>query len=638
MARTKIRVGQRSFSGCSRGRPVTQRRLVALGGVTLLGVFATISCGGNPSPSSPSAGDSGGTSGGGNGVGGAAGSGPQGTGGISTGSAGSGGQGIGGSGGISADDAGSKDAAAPEGTGGPNDGGSPNPPPPPPEGGIESWPQAGGPDGSFRVNVSGAPTTWSVAANQNILWTGTLPNEGQGGIAVAGDSLFLATFTPFTGATSSLDIMGHAIDRATGKIKWSVSLKGTGISSPLAYFYSDATSWTPITDGEHVWFFDSGGDMGCWDWKGTQVWRRSFPGVPNPFRFNRQHEPILAGNAIIINSPLAADDPAPAHAGWNYLHGIDKATGKTVWVAQDASTMYSTAVMGHMADGTPAVLHGRGGPHGVPEAPVGLSLTSLAPGSEGKSIWQYHASSGTALYTQTWDAKYAYWFTTTPEAHVVLDATTGQVVRTQSLFENVDLRTWDAGMKQYVLRAGINIHTALGQHVMPNWHTNIAANGYHWFLTSTGNNRSPGPGVSGPAHCLGRVNVETGKVEYLELPVGVARTAGSPDRLLFGTVANKAEDFMGHAIAGDGRSNADGWVAPAFFASPIMLGTKIYFGTAVGVTYVIDSTAAVLDDKAILGIGDLGPMGTTWSLAGPSFSGGVLYHHSSKQVVAIRSP
>jgi hypothetical protein len=95
---------------------------------------------------------------------------------------------------------------------------------------------------------------------------------------------------------------------------------------------------------------------------------------------------------------------------------------------------------------------------------------------------------------------------------------------------------------------------------------------------------------------------------------------------------------MGHNIAGDGRSNAFGWVAPAFFASPILLGTKIYFGTAAGVTYVIDATATVLDQTAILGYGDLGPMGTTWSLAGPSFAGGILYHHSSKQVVAIQGP
>jgi len=45
----------------------------------------------------------------------------------------------------------------------------------------------------------------------------------------------------------------------------------------------------------------------------------------------------------------------------------------------------------------------------------------------------------------------------------------------------------------------------------------------------------------------------------------------------------------------------------------------------------------VLDETAILGIGDLGTLGQTWSLAGPSFADGVLYHHSSKEVVAIGS-
>ena len=68
-----------------------------------------------------------------------------------------------------------------------------------------------------------------------------------------------------------------------------------------------------------------------------------------------------------------------------------------------------------------------------------------------------------------------------------------------------------------------------------------------------------------------------------------------------------------------------------------MLGNKLYFGTTLGITYVIDATAKVLDESAILGIGDLGTLGQTWSLAGPGFADGVLYHHSSKEVVAIGS-
>ena len=298
---------------------------------------------------------------------------------------------------------------------------------------VDAWPQAGGPDGTFRVDVDDAPITWSVATGKNILWKTDLDNEGQGGIAVAGNLLFLTTFLPFSGSKTSLSIEGYAIDRTTGAIKWRTKpLTGNGLTSGMAYQYSDATSWTPITDGRYVWFFNSAGHMGCWDPSGkpdasgilAPIWEADFAGQDPAFPYNRQHEPFMSGSNVVISSPLGKGigDPASPHAGWNYLHGIDKMTGKTTWAAEDASTFYNTAVMGKLPDGTPAVVHGRGGPHGVPERPVGLSLTSLAPGSEGKSLWQFKSGgaptctggsattpqmctggSGTALYNMSWD-------------------------------------------------------------------------------------------------------------------------------------------------------------------------------------------------------------------------------------------
>jgi hypothetical protein len=568
---------------------------------------------------------------------------PSGQGGASPNATGSGGTSVATGNGGASPSAPDNSGGAP-GTGGTSPG-APDVAPPPPAANLDSWTQPAGPDGTWRVAVTGAPKSWSVAANQNVLWKAPLPSEGQGGIAVFGDSLFLATFPPFAGSKNSTTVMGHALDRATGAIKWSVKLQGNGKQSPMAYSYSDATSWSPVTDGKSVCFFNAAGDMGCWDFTGKELWHRSFPGQPEHFPFNRQHEPILFEDTIITLSPLGEGDPAPkaGQGEWNFLHGIDLATGKTKWVAEAASTFYNTAVMGRLKDGTPAILHGRGGPHDVPERPVGLTMTSLAAGSAGKTLWTYEASSGTALYTMTWDAQYAYWFTTVPnEAHVVLDASTGKVLRTQSLYQKADVRMWDGS--KHVLQADVNVrmindpsYGGSKMHVMPNWHTNIAAGGYHWFLTSTNNNRSGGAGGhSGPPHCVGRVNVETGKVEYLELPVGVERGPGTPERLLYGkSLKTTAADKMGNDLAADDRSHTDGWEIPAFFPSPLALGNQLYFGTTMGITYVFDATAPVLDQSAVLGIGDLGPSGQTWSLAGPSYAGGVLYHHSSKEVVAI---
>jgi len=512
---------------------------------------------------------------------------------------------------------------------------------------VDNWPQASGPNGTWRVNVANAPTSWSVAANQNIVWHQPLPNEGQGGIAIWGDTLFLETF-PAGVTKNSLDVMGHAIDRNTGTIKWSTPvMHGNGLPAPLAYQYSDATSWTPITDGQYVWFFNAAGHMGCWPVAGgNAIWERDFPGQRAQYPFNRQHEPILFGGTIIILSELGTGDPTPKMVGWEYLHGIDKMTGKTLWVAEDASTFYNTAIMGTLPDGTPAVLHGRNpGMHGALEGPNGLSMTSLATGAEGKMLWQFVPSGGgDALYNMSWDTKYAYWFTFSPnESMQVIDVATGKLTHSWSLFQPADVRFYDTATQKYVLHAGVDIHTladptygGTAMHVMPEWATNIVANGYHWFLTSTNNMRTGPPGHAGPPHAVGRVNVDTGKAEYLELPVGVSRGPNMAEQLVYGkSLRTTCTDSKGNDLPGDSRSYTDGWEIPAFFAAPIVLGNKIYFTVTLGITYVIDASAPVLDETAILGYGDLGPLGQTWSLAGPSFAGGILYHHSSKEVVAI---
>jgi hypothetical protein len=506
-----------------------------------------------------------------------------------------------------------------------------------------------------------APVRWSVAANQGVVWRSPLPNEGQGGIAVWGDKIFLETFVPSATGNSN-QILGHAIDRATGKILWSVMLTGDR-ASPVAYSYSDATSWSPVTDGTYVWFFNSTGEMGCWDFTGKEIWRRKFLGQPAAFPFNRQHEPILFNDTIITLEPLATTDPGyqAAQADWNYLRGLDKLTGQTKWIAEDASTFYNTAVFGRFSDGTAAILHGRGGPHSVPERPIGLSMTSLAPGMEGKSLWRYtpdampggpvDGDTFMALYTMTWDEKYAYWFRNAPEeSHLVLDARTGHLLKTQSLIAGVDWRQWDLASGKYVLHANVDVRTlpdptyplASGQvlHVLPNWHSNIVDQGYHYFFTSTNNHRSghAPAGHSGPPHCIGRINVETGKVEYLEVPVGIDRAPQKADVLVYGkSLMTTTNNAMGQDIAGDARSHTDGWEIPAFFASPVSLGGHVYLGTTMGITYVVDAAAPVLDESALLGFGDLGPLGQTWSLGGPSYAGGILYHRSLKEVVALRA-
>jgi hypothetical protein len=532
---------------------------------------------------------------------------------------------------------------------------------------VANWPQAAGPDGTWSVPDAKPPISWSVALNRNILWRTPLPNGGQSGIAVWGDRLFLTTFEPYRPGTPkfSSTILGHAVDARTGKILWSVRLEGS-VPSPMMYAYSDSTSPTPVTDGKYVWFTNASGEMGCWDFNGKEIWRRKYKPWGDPYPFNKQHEPILYGDAILNVEPL--DGNPPAKAGWNYLRGIDKLTGKTLWVAEDGTTAYATSVFGKTSDGIPAVLTGRGGWHNVPERPVGLSLIDLRPASAGKTIWRFVAGTDAdgkplaepgslaaptwqALYTLHWDTKYAYWFRLNPEeTHLVIDSRTGRLLKEQSLIRNVDYRQWDPAAGRYIVHRNVNLREIRELaprnqlkpneviRVMPAWHCNIVVNGYHYFLTTTGHRRNSHPpaGRAGPSDSIARVNVETGKVEYLEVPVTVIRKQGQPDEKVYGVaVRTKTEDSSGNDVAAEDRSRTDGWEIPAFWGSLVALGGKIYFTTMLGITYVVDASAKVLDENAVLAINDLGPSGETWSLNTPSYSNGRIYHRTLKELVAI---
>lgn len=498
-----------------------------------------------------------------------------------------------------------------------------------------NWPQAAGPDGSWTTNGRTVPIEWSVTRNQHIVWHTALPEEGQSGIAVWENRLFLTTMKPLAADATKKegsDIVGYCLDARTGSILWTVDLPGS-VDSIYAYGFSDSTTPSPITDGKSVWFYNSSGSLGRWDYNGKQVWlRRWKPSEGRPF--NKQFEPMLVGSTLINMEPRDENDPKrEAKDPWNYLRGLDKETGKTLWVADDALTHYNTPVFGTLPDGTPAVLQGRGGHHEVPEAPSGLSLTSLAHGHAGQTIWRYETD-GKALYTMHWDGQYAYWLSDDSGVQQVIDIRTGKLVKTQSLTDKVDYRRYDAATGQYALQSDINLKQLNPPlNVFPAWFTNILVGGYQYFLCFT----DAGSKV-GPPHCVGRVNIATGKTEYLELPVQVIREAGQPDRFIWGQAqASSTVNSRGIDVAGDERSKRDGWYW-CFLGHPTAVNSKIFFTTMLGVTYVIDGNAKVLDHSALLAVDDLGPAGQTWSLNSISYASGRLYHRSLKEVVCIGTP
>ncbi len=546
-----------------------------------------------------------------------------------------------------------------------------------------NWPAAGGPNGSWQIDSVTAPVQWSVVRNEHIVWRTPLPEGGQSGIAVWGDRLFLTTLkawpadAPKDEPKQSRSVTGFCLNTTTGAILWTIELPGR-IDSPNLYAYSDSSSPTPLCDGEHVFFYNASGSVACYDLAGNRVWQREWTpwSTQDGYPFNKQFEPILAGDCVLNLEPLDASDPrAATHKGWNFLRALDKATGATRFIADDATTAYNTPVLGRTKDGVPAVLHGRGGWHGVPETPTGLSLTSLAPGDAGKTLWRFVADTdqdgkqlkepGTlgaptwqALYVQHWDRDFAYWFVHNPvESHLVLDAQNGKVLRRQSLVDHVDWRRFDTKAGKYVLLADVNLRELSDPsprmhfdtktdvlYVHPAWHSNILVGDYHWFLCSTAHNRNGGGnasrpdkhGKAGPSHCVGRVNVRTGKVEYLEMPVDVERANGKADRFFYGTERRTTTlNSRGIDIVAEDRSRTDGWEIPAFWGSPIAVNGVVYFTTTLGITYALTANAAMLDEHALLAVNDLGPSGATWTLNSISHAGDRLFHRTLREVICI---
>ncbi|MEM1063603.1 MAG: hypothetical protein AAGJ97_14860, partial [Planctomycetota bacterium] len=328
------------------------------------------------------------------------------------------------------------------------------------------------------------------------------------------------------------------------------------------------------------------------------------------------------------------------------------------------------SMFGFTPAGDPALVTGRGAVHDHPERPAGLNLVSLARGEAGKSEWLFltptdkfgkPAEPGTvvgrtwpAMYDCVWDDRYAYWFNLQPvESAVLLDIETGELAKKWSLIEDVDLRRWEPEQGRHRLLAGIHLRETpdwpdylkvKGRRppsivVNPSPHSNVAAGGYYYFLCTTGNKRNRPPGVNGlagPSHCVGRVDVETGKVEYFELPVTVVRERGEADRFVYGElVAVETRNAAGLDVSTESRTKEDGWKAPAYWGTPVVLNGNIYWTTTLGITYVIDADAAVLDPSAVVAINDLGPSGETWTLNSISYSDGVLYHRTSKELIAI---
>jgi len=509
-----------------------------------------------------------------------------------------------------------------------------------PETSLSHWPQPAGPHGNWTVPGE-PPLRWSVTRRENIRWTTPMPEAGMSNVTIWGDRLFVTTHVPIQTEAEKegvKDIIGYCLDAENGSILWQVTLPGSVFIS-LAGGFTDGTVFGPITDGSYVWFFNRCGSIGCYDMEGQQVWLREW--TPRFKHNNRQCEPILVGDSILYveaaNKERAAQlrkwsapgvkapeiempEGADERELWTYIHALDKNTGEVLWREDVGSSVHTTPVVGKMQNGDLAIAHARGGGHGPLEKPYGHSLTSLAPDRLGETLWSTEVAKYSPAFSCHWNARYTLGFL--HDQHLVFDTNTGELLRQQELSEGATLWKLVPHTGDWVRRD--NVTVPAGKQQMHTNQANILVGDWHWFLCHR-------------QHYLGRVHIETGQVEYLELPAQLNAGAESRKQDVWHFSqplrGNRPLNAQGFAV-GDKGHNGSGW-GHISAASPILVGHYLLIPVVTGTVYVVDTSTEALTPDSLVAINDLGPATKTWCLASLSYAHGRLYAHTMRSIICI---
>jgi outer membrane protein assembly factor BamB len=519
------------------------------------------------------------------------------------------------------------------------------------------WPQGAGPNGNWTANGPAPPLEWSAVTGEGVRWRTPLPATGQGGVAVGAGRLYLTTMAPwsetgplgsedsrrFAHATEGRQVVGkhidaHCVDAGTGHVLWTRRLTGE-VPAIHSYPFSDATTASPVTDGERVWFTNASGRVACFTKDGALEWERTFvPTYDGPF--NKQFEPFLVQDGkrdVFVHMepfPAPGADPAQYHGRWNHLVGLDAATGALLWRSVDGLTHYNTPTLVRTEEGMCALV-ARGGPHDVPERPVGVSLVRLDGRRAGQSVWRYDDHRGNhegALHVMAHDGEYAYWVLREPRSSVVaLDLRTGREAAAVSLRIGVTHTAYDATAGTWRTERDVTFDKG----VFPARYTAHAADGRLFFQCYATAFGSP---TLAPTHAFGRVDVRRGVVEYLEVPTDVAHEASGRTTWRFSTSRPaRALDANGVEVTGDERSRWDGWDW-VFNPAPTGFRDRLYFTLANGLVYSIVTRTESFDASALLGVHEVGPAGGVWSASSCSAAEGALYLRTGAELLCIGAP
>ena len=492
----------------------------------------------------------------------------------------------------------------------------------------QRWPSHRGPNQNYHLSSKTSfPTTWSVSKGENIRWRMPLPETGHSGIAVWDDKLFLTCFNELSetdnrnNGTWAAESRGHCLDAKTGKLLWSCDLPGKRPNQVNGTF-TDSTTPTPVTDGKHVWFVSAGGYMACYTVTGQKVWAKPFD--VRTKHSAKQFQPFLhAGKLYYVMmrdsaDPLRREQTAKDYdknskTGWPWMHvrTFDAMTGEAVDTLPQGISVHSKGALGQV-NGQTVLLHAKGGGHSPPEKPYGIGLSKLNATHD--QVWERPG-----LYfegTHFVDQQYAYCFD--KNDLVVLDLASGQTIKRIPVRNQGLIIRFDESAGKYL--APQAVEKGKSKHMLTH-RSNIGVGRYHFFL-------------GGQAGTLGRIDLESGEVNHLQVPLQVRYEAG---KKVYQWKQFDSGDATGSGfvVEGDKRRLSHGF-GHISAATPIVINNHIYFTTVLGTVYVVDATAETFDQRALVAVNDLGKPGETWTLAPLTAAEGCLYQRTAREIICIQ--
>src|ERR1041385_3986401 len=259
---------------------------------------------------------------------------------------------------------------------------------PAPSGAEQNWRQWRGPLATGVAPAANPALTWSES--DNIKWKVQIPGSGRATPIVWGNQVFIQTAIPTTKKVEPPKVQLPAenlripavvglladpppeprperrrpggggpgggggfggrgakpteihqfallcLDRQTGKTLWQ---KTACEELPHEGHHPDGSfsSYSPVTDGQHVFAYFGSRGLYCYDMAGRLQWSQNFGQQHIAMGFGEGSSPALHGDTLIVNWDNEGD---------SFIIALDKTTGKTRWKQpRDERTSWATPLV-----------------------------------------------------------------------------------------------------------------------------------------------------------------------------------------------------------------------------------------------------------------------------------------------------